>query len=176
MIIHRVFTKPHTDDWKITFGSISDPSGARIIGDQDPKDKLRAVDSKADITYKITSPYLALIGRYTGPDNSGVFRGFERKYIADDNLTVFYVYDTAANTDPISFAQNFLSDITNRNDPVVNDFFEYLSLQNLVDANVIVTSAVQDSNNNITVLYNKTLSDTIIQDIKNAGIETLTHL
>jgi hypothetical protein len=136
MKVHFIYTKQPTDSWTIyTRERLTDTVDLR-----DPPYKEYPLQLKYGVFY----PYRALFYTYKN------FAGYDRNYIDDNTLDVFYNFTLDANTDPVEFGRTFKNDVSNTQNIIVSNFFNFLSTENV--PNYTVQTTVEDDNGNITVI------------------------
>ena len=175
-IIHRIFSKQPGTKWGFTFGFVWDPSGGRIVGNLDARDNLRDSPVKTEYVYKTLSPYQAIIGTYKGPDGTGNYLGYDRIFLSDDMVDIFHIFETSEQTEPTAFALEFLRIISDQQNLVVKNWFDYTASVSIPNNTIELIPAIQGSDNNILVLWDKTLTEEEKNIIKNAGIEAKQHI
>lgn len=113
MKLHKIYTKKPEDQWIIG-------TSMRLRDDYDPRDTKPhqfASMSESDF-YNIIVPHRLLTVNYEG------YVGYDRNYISDDILDVWYQFNLADESNAVSFANTFLDYVSDPNNPICSKAFE----------------------------------------------------
>lgn len=140
MKIHKIFSKRPSDPWKIFLGE-------RLNTDTDSRDYDPSVvasnSTTLQTTYSTIFPYKAIT--YLNPQ----FVGFDRKYIDDNTLDLFWEFNLPDNTDANTFAISYLTSIHDITNPVVNNYMNYISTNPNGNPTYHVVVQIEDDQGNI---------------------------
>ena len=77
------------------------------------------------------------------------FVGFDRKYIDDNTLDLFWEFNLPDNTDANTFAISYLTSIHDITNPVVNNYMNYISTNPNGNPTYHVVVQIEDDQGNI---------------------------
>lgn len=118
MKVHKIYVKKPSDPWSVSLTE-------RVNIDIDPRDYvptiIPATSSSLFIAYNIIMPYKAIT--YLNAN----FVGYDRKYIDDNTLDVFYEFTLPSGMDVNTFARSYLASLIDTTNPVVSNFLTYVN-------------------------------------------------
>lgn len=130
--IHKIYTKNENDIWYVL------NMKNRLTNDVDPRDSQfqREVDNQT--LFNILIPYYKITALYSG------YVGYDRQYINDNSIDIFYVFNIDDSKDAEEFAREYINATTNETYPEVKAFRNYIKGLNLPIYNLKYTVEKED--------------------------------